>query len=183
MILTSDEIKTRLLSSPLLLIENHGHPLEEFLEGGAYDLRVSNVYKLDSSYAYIGVKKRSTPSVSAVDFAAPDSNMWKLPPFEVYLVQTVETVNVPSDLRGIVFPRTTIFRSRWILTVGPVHPGYRGSLTFLLSGVARTWLWLQLEARIASIIFTRLTGDEPHLYDGVWQGGRVGTEGKEERGY
>ena len=148
------------------------------IEGSAYDLRIDRIFRVDEVEAHIGVGSRLTPPTQEL---VPSVGWWRLPRNWYYLAQTVETVTIPENMRGFISPRTTLFRSGVNLIVSSVAPGYSGKLTFAL----HTLLPLRIEkgARIASITIHTLSGPSDMPYEGVWQNGRLSTEGQEERPY
>lgn len=111
---------------------------------------------------------------------------WHLEGVRSYLIQTVESVNIPSHLFGMCDSRTTIFRSAAWLFATPVRPGYSGVLTFGLHVSSLDGIYFERGARVASIMFGRLGPGETGKYKGVWgkgQGDRAGTNGKADRGF
>jgi deoxycytidine triphosphate deaminase len=104
-------------------------------------------------------------------------------PRRFYLVKTAEAVNMPPSLVGVIRPRTTTFRCGAILQCADIAPGYRGELTFGLIYFGDRPLRIERHARIASLRFSVLDGAEDYVYDGVWQGGRVSTDGEETRAH
>ena len=184
MILTSDEVR-KLIDSDIPLIENADpEQIEGTIEGGAYDLRVGKVYedsKANVFYSRIGRRQRLTPKI--LDYKHRRDNIWTLFPFGYYLLETIEKVNVPPNLRGMIAARSTWLRCGAKLITTDVAPGYKGTLTFGVKVFVETPIELEKGARIAAITFHQFTNDEPACYRGVWQGGKVSTNGKKERGF
>jgi deoxycytidine triphosphate deaminase len=138
-------------------------------EGAGFDLRVGKFYVFPTQgNAYLGVEQRKTPATSIVDV-----DRCMLYPSGSILVETMESVNMPGYLAGHVLPRTTLFRSGLNLRTGPVHPGYHGTLTFLLTNLGYSTVEIEQGARIAHMQFHVVSGDLVRLYEGQWQGGRV----------
>jgi deoxycytidine triphosphate deaminase len=143
-------------------------------EGAGFDLRVGKFYVFPTyvfptqGNAYLGVEQRKTPATSTVDV-----DRYLLYTNESILVETMESVNMPDYLAGHVLPRTTLFRSGLNLRTGPVHPGYHGTLTFLLTNLGYSTVEIEQGARIAHMQFHVVSGDLVRLYEGQWQGGRV----------
>lgn len=190
--LTSHEI-LELCKGPSPLIDPLDPDQAERMEGGQYDLRVDSLSALDKmSYGHIGCSDRITPKIYPYPphpFGDIAGNFgWTLWQDTYYLLKTVEQINMPDDLVGLVWPRTTVFRCGLLLSTAPVSPGYHGTLTF---GLTRSGAQVTLQhseeanpdkrTRIACIRFARLSDNESTLYDGVWQGGRMSTDGKTER--
>lgn len=107
-----------------------------------------------------------------------NDNFFIFEPGKYYLIKTIEKVNLPINLSGIIFPRTTMFRSGLGLFNGIVQPGYSGELTFGICNLGKSNIKVSFGARVVHITFHEVLG-EGNQYRGQWQGGRVATEGKE----
>ena len=150
-------------------------------EGSGFDLRLSEIYELTGD-GFLGVEERDTPKIkliSAYDPAKPEAeNFFIFAPGKYYLVKTMEKVNLPVNLSAMIFSRGTLFRSGLGLFHGIVHGGYSGELTFGACNLGQSHIKISFGARIAHIVFQEVLGQGNH-YRGQWQGGRVGTDGKE----
>ncbi|WP_186130299.1 dCTP deaminase domain-containing protein [Burkholderia gladioli] len=89
-----------------------------------------------------------------------------------YLVKTVETMKLPLNLAGTVFPRSTLFRSGVALHSSVVPPGYEGPLIFGLNVVARDGFLIQRYARFCHLVLSSVDEGATN-YRGQWQHGRV----------
>lgn len=160
------------------LIENLSERELENPEGSGFDLRMGEVYELEG-YGYLGIEERETPKSSLVAKYSPKKvTSYIFEPGKYYLIKTVEKVNLPIDIAGIIFPRTTLFRSGLALFNGIVNTGYQGELTFGLCNLGRSNIKVDMGARVVHITFHEVQG-EGSRYRGQWQGGRVTTEGRE----
>lgn len=150
-------------------------------EGAGFDLRLGEVYEI-SGDGFLGVEERQTPEAKSLGKFDPekinDEKFFIFEPGKYYLVKTIEKVNLPITLSGIIFSRTTIFRSGLGLFNGIVQPGYCGELTFGFCNLGKSNIKISFGARIVHITFHEVLG-EGNQYRGQWQGGRVATEGKE----
>jgi deoxycytidine triphosphate deaminase len=150
-------------------------------EGAGFDLRLGEVYELSGS-GFLGVEERQTPEIKLLakydSDKIDDSNFFIFEPGKYYLIKTIEKVNLPVNLSGIIFPRTTMFRSGLGLFNGVVQPGYCGELTFGVCNLGKSQIKISFGARVVHITFHEVLG-EGNQYRGQWQGGRVGTGGKE----
>ncbi len=150
-------------------------------EGAGFDLRLGEIYELTGD-GFLGVEERDTPKINLV--AQHDENKdekadcFIFEPGRYYLVKTMEKVNLPVTISGVIFPRTTMFRSGLGLFNGIVQPGYSGELTFGVCNLGKSNIKISFGARIVHITFHEVLG-EGNQYRGQWQGGRVATEGKE----
>jgi len=166
-------------------------------EGAGFDLRLGEVYELEGPSAgssrpeletkagqagFLGVEERDTPKIKLIAKHEPSKpeaeNFFIFLPGKYYLIKTMEKVNLPVTLSGIIFPRTTMFRSGLGLFNGIVQPGYSGELTFGVSNLGSSHIKISFGARVAHLTFHEVLG-EGNQYRGQWQGGRVATEGKE----
>lgn len=152
-------------------------------EGAGFDLRLGEVYELEGD-GFLGVEERDTPKINLVakhNPAKPETkNFFIFKPGKYYLIKTMEKVNLPTNLSGIIFPRTTMFRSGLGLFNGIVQPGYSGELTFGLANLGQNNIKISFGARVVHITFHEVLGSG-NQYRGQWQGGRVATEGKEKQ--
>ena len=150
-------------------------------EGAGFDLRLGEVYELIGD-GFLGVENRDTPQsklLAVYDPAKAEAeNYFIFEPSKYYLVKTIEKVNLPITLSGVVFPRTTMFRSGLVLLNGIVQPGYSGELTFGLANLGTGKIKVSFGARVVHITFHEVLG-QGNQYRGQWQGGRVSTNGQE----
>ncbi|PLX21305.1 hypothetical protein C0584_02940 [Candidatus Parcubacteria bacterium] len=150
-------------------------------EGAGFDLRLGEVYSLEGE-GFLGVEERDTPEstlLSSHDEKKSESeNYFVFEPGKYYLIKTIEKVNLPVTLSGIIVPRTTLFRSGLGLFNGIIQPGYSGELTFGLANLGQSKIKVSFGARVVHVTFHEVLG-EGNQYRGQWQGGRVSTDGKE----
>ncbi len=173
--------KLQELVKKINLVENLSDRELNNPEGAGFDLRLGEVYELTGK-GFLGVEERNTPKIKLVAKHNPkkneQENFFVFEPSKYYLIKTMEKVNLPTTLSGIIFPRTTLFRSGLELFNGIVQPGYKGELTFGICNLGKSNIKVFFGARIAHITFHEVLG-EGSQYRGQWQGGRVATEGKE----
>lgn len=153
-------------------------------EGAGFDLRIDSIVELRyHSKGFLSESWRDTPDFDPVDdgYVRYNQTTWELRQHNYYLMTTMEYVNMPDDLVGLVVPRTTLFRSGVQLLCSNVAPGYRGVLTFGLKLHAPVLFELERGARVAHIQFHAIDGGLVRSYEGQWQGGRVSTDGIEEQ--
>lgn len=150
-------------------------------EGAGFDLCLGEIYELAGA-GFLGVEERKTPDIKLLAKNDPKKNerenSFIFKPGKYYLIKTIEKVNLPITLSGIIFPRTTLFRSGIGLFNGIVQPGYSGELTFGLCNLGKSNITISFGARLAHITFHEVMG-QGNQYRGQWQGGRVATEGQE----
>ncbi len=160
------------------LVENLSEREINNPEGAGFDLRLGEIYKL-SGEGFLGIEERRTPDTKLMaKFDSTKESFFIFKPSKYYLVKTIEKVNLPTNISGIVFSRTTLFRSGLALFNGIVQPGYCGELTFGICNLGKSNIKVSLGARVAHITFHEVSGSG-NTYRGQWQGGRVGTKGRE----
>lgn len=145
-------------------------------EGCGFDLRLGKVWKIKGE-GFLGVKDRKTCEIKLAADLGNKSIILK--PGDFYLVTTIEKVNVPKNLVGILKPRSTLQRMGLILRTTQIAPGYSGELTFALHNAGPAQVKIEMGARIVHVMFARVCG-KTAIYRGQWQGGRV-TTGKKEK--
>lgn len=136
-------------------------------EGCGFDLRLAEAYVIKGE-GYLGIEDRKT---CEIEVAWTDKYL-EVKPGDFYLVKTMETVNVPENLVGILKPRSTLQRMGLFLRTTQIAPGYCGELTFALKNEGPATVKIDIGARIAHVMFAEVKG-KTALYRGQWQGGRV----------
>ena len=91
-----------------------------------------------------------------------------LPPGS-YLVEFNETVDVPLDLMGQIFVRSSLFRSGALLSAGVMDSGYKGAVGALLQVVNLHGIRLHQDARLAQMVFHEMS-EAVEGYKGLYQG-------------
>jgi dUTP pyrophosphatase len=97
-----------------------------------------------------------------------------------YLIDFNETVHVPRNCMGSVFPRSSLWRSGVGIAAGVVDAGYEGALGALMEVKNPHGVVLHHNAKLAQIVFEEL-GETVVGYSGVYQSstssiGRDGTK-------
>ncbi len=142
------------------LIENFSL---DCLGGSGYDLRVNRVYRLKSG-SHLDKKR---PEIEEIGF-----DEFVIRPKEYILIETIEKINMPCNLVGMILPRSTLFRCGCFLTTALIDPGFRGSLTIGMKNLSEFDFRFDKSARIAQIVFEIVEG-KTRLYKGRYQGGKV----------
>ncbi|MFH1427299.1 MAG: hypothetical protein ABIG60_02100, partial [Patescibacteria group bacterium] len=123
-------------------------------EGAGFDLRLGEVYRLQGD-GFLGVEERDTPDIELLakydKNKEEKDNYFIFSPGKYYLIKTMEKVNLPATLSGIIFPRTTLFRSGLALFNGIVQPGYAGELTFGICNLGQSNIKVSFGARVVHI--------------------------------
>jgi dUTP pyrophosphatase len=85
-----------------------------------------------------------------------------------YLVDFNETVKIPRDCMGSVFPRSSLWRSGVSVSAGVVDAGYEGAMGALLEVKNPCGVILYRDAKLAQIVLEQMEG-EVEGYNGVYQ--------------
>lgn len=136
------------------------------------DITLASVYEFDSQGALdFSSKERKIPACKEIlpSKNNPDDQYgwWNLPK-GAYKVKTNETVNLPNDLIGLAFTRTSLLRMGVFTEHGVWDAGYKGKAEFMLIVNNPFGVRLKENARIVQLIFTRI--NETALgYQGIYQ--------------
>lgn len=118
----------------------------------------------------------SSPAIDATDQAVIDGMFWEpialpmvIPPLRRILASTIETVEVPPGVIGLICLRSTW--ARLGLTAPPTvaDPGFKGTLTMEIFNGSCHGIRIEPGMRVWSISYLKLGVDEP-LYAGRYQG-------------
>jgi len=172
-------------------------------EGCGFDLRLGKIWKIKGS-GFLGVDDRKTCDIELVaeynGIPAKAGNYKNknyldrsrikcgmttkknivIKPGDFFLVTTIEKVNVPTNLVGILKPRSTLQRMGLMLRTTQIAPGYSGELTFALHNSGPATVKIEMGARIVHVLFAKVFG-QTSIYRGQWQGGRVTAHKKEKQ--
>jgi deoxycytidine triphosphate deaminase len=149
-------------------------------EGAGFDLRLGKVSKI-SGKGFLGIEERnSANSKVVVEYNPRKSKSIIIKPGEIFLVTTLEKVNLPQNLTSNMWMRSTLYRSGIVMCGGNISPGYQGELSFLFYNAGKVKMEIELGARIVHIIFWEVKG-KTNIYRGQWQGGRTSTKKKERQ--
>ncbi len=161
------------------LIENLSERELTNPEGAGFDLRIGKVFHITSP-TFLGITHRESSSTTLVAEIGKDTS-YTLQPGEYVLAQTIEAVNMPTDLIGFLLLRSILFRGGIMLAATKIDPGYHGQLVVGLKNAGPQPFTIELGARFVHIQFSPIDGENVRSYEGQWQGGRVSTNGKEKQ--
>ncbi len=141
-------------------------------EGCGFDLRIGEAFRIQGE-GFLGLKERKTPEpVSVAVFDEKKTTSLVIMPGDYYLVKTIETVNLPVDIVGVLFTRGTLFRSGIIHGLSQVAPGYHGELVTSLYNAGPARVEIEMGSRFMHVQFSQVEGGGSK-YRGQWKGGRV----------
>jgi dUTP pyrophosphatase len=101
---------------------------------------------------------------------APDDDGWWALPRGVYVIGYREKVNLPNDLTALIRPRSSLLRSGVALHGAVWDAGYSGRGEGALSVLNEGGYRVQRGARIAQLVFFRLSAATVRAYAGRYQG-------------
>ncbi|KAJ7085653.1 putative dUTP diphosphatase Dut [Mycena belliarum] len=85
-----------------------------------------------------------------------------------YLVEFNETIDVPLDVMGSLFVRSSLFRSGALVSAGVMDSGYKGAIGGMLQVVNPHGLTLFKDAKLAQFVFHQMA-EKVEGYSGVYQ--------------
>ncbi len=164
--LNREEI-ARLIAGADPLLEDYV-ALELQLQPNGFDLTVREVARFVAS-GQLGVSDadRVVSSLGPLGF---DADGWLSLEPGPYLVTFNEVVNLPPDLMALGRPRSSLLRSGVSLHTAVWDAGYKGRSQSLLSVLHPAGFRLQRKARLAQLVFFRLSSPPNQGYQGRYQG-------------
>lgn len=150
-------------------------------EGTGLDLRIGKLSRFSGGEGFLGVTERQTPEIEVLaDIASYEKTPILISPSKYFLATTMEVVNMPINLVGLLRPRGSLFRAGIILMTGQINPGYKGTLTFGFYNASDIPFQIELGARIVHLLVAAIDGSTVP-YRGQWQGGRINNSKREEQ--
>lgn len=135
------------------LIENAD--LEQCVSPASYELRVGSYYDWQTN-TRVDLTKGEAIAVAPNGFL---------------LVGTFERVNLPDDLMGMMYLRSTYARRGFVSWFqGIVDPGFSGALTVALHNLTGDLVPIYGEERICHLVLEELPEPVERGYEGVYQG-------------
>ncbi len=150
MAILGDRDITEMILKGFLISENFS---EKSVTPNGYDFRAHQV-RIDGS-----------------DFDKVDLN-----PGKFALVSSLEYFNMPKNVIGNIWLRSSFARKGLIGTFGVIDAGYQGNITVGLYNAGSSSVTLKTEERIAQIVFSMLITEAEHDY-GIRSGNYQGKRG------
>jgi dUTP pyrophosphatase len=146
--------------------------LDTQLTPNGIDLTISQVWRFAGPGALdFSNKERVLPEYERIEPQKKKENdthgWWHLAQ-GAYKVVTNETVNLPRDLIGIAFPRSSLLRMGMFTQTGVWDAGFQGRSEFILLVENPAGARVKQNARVVQLMFTRITETE-RGYDGKYQ--------------
>ena len=170
-VLSSREIRALIESEPPLVRDFSD--LDSQVQPNGFDLTLAQVQR----YAGVGTigidnASRVLPPLEPVE-ADPDG--FVLLQMGPYHVTYAETVCLPRDLMALGRPRSSLTRSGVAIHTAVWDAGYAGRSTSLLVVDNPDGFRVQIGARVAQLIFIRLSEPDETGYQGIYQGENTPT--------
>jgi len=146
-------------------VARHLTPLDDAqIQPNGVDLTAATIYK-QTAAGHIGRKGKTVGDRSAIE--AVDGT-FELDP-GAYIVQYGETVHIPDEHIGFIYPRSSLMRNSCMLHTAVWDAGYEGKGEGLLE--VHHPIQIEQGARIAQLVFAE--ADHEGTYDGSYQGENV----------
>ena len=164
-VLSREEIRAALAAHPPLVED--ADPAAQ-LQPNGIDLRADRVQRLTSP-ALLGVADAVREPAGREEVSADDDGWWDLHQ-GVYVLTYREKVNLPPHLTALLMPRSSLLRSGVALHGAVWDAGYSGRGEGLLAVMNARGYRLQRGARVAQLVFFRLSSTTLEGYAGAYQG-------------
>jgi dUTP pyrophosphatase len=164
-VLSREELRAALAANPPL-VEDVDQQLQ--LQPNGVDLRVDRVQILTSP-GLLGAADAVREPAAREDVPADKDGWWDLHRGG-YVITYRERVNLPNDLIALVHPRSSLLRSGVTIYGAVWDAGYSGRGEGLLSVHNSRGYRLQRGARVAQLVFFRLSGATGEGYRGRYHG-------------
>lgn len=102
-------------------------------------------------------------------YYSEEKRAYRIPPGASGLATAYEYLEMPHDLMGTVFNKSTYARVGLVVHVTPIEPGWRGYLTIEFTNTSPFHVWLYPNQGIAQVMFHQLTGEVVTPYNGKYQ--------------
>ncbi len=135
------------------------------IQPASVDLRVGELFTFESP-GLLGVEGRELPSVRRLEASG---GLWHLAP-GAYKVRFADVVEIPLDMVGFCFPRSSLFRMGATLYCGVWDPGYVGRGEALLLVFNPHGIRLEVGARVGQLVVARLCEGTSRGYSGAYKG-------------
>ncbi|MGH2378246.1 MAG: deoxyuridine 5'-triphosphate nucleotidohydrolase [Candidatus Limnocylindria bacterium] len=164
-VLSREELRAALAAQPPL-VEDVDAATQ--LQPNGIDLRLERVQRLTSP-ALLGASDAVREPSAREDVKADDDGWWDLHQ-GAYVIGYREKVNLPADLTALIRPRSSLLRSGVTLHGAVWDAGYSGRGEGLLAVMNPRGYRIQRGARIAQLVFFRLSRATGEPYAGRYQG-------------
>ncbi|KAB1193181.1 deoxyuridine 5'-triphosphate nucleotidohydrolase [Haloferax sp. MBLA0076] len=149
-------------------VAEHISPVtDEQVQPNGVDLTLESVLEQVEA-GHLGREGKTIGERRPLDFADPNTETYRLDPGG-YVLQYAETVQIPEEHVGFIYPRSSLMRNSCMLNTAVWDAGYEGKGEGLLQ--VHHPIDLERGARVAQIVLTEANHDG--TYDGSYQGERT----------
>lgn len=120
----------------------------------------------------------SAPSLSPAGYDLRAGMAYAIPVGKVELVHTMERVELPADIAGQIFIRSSFAREGLVGSFALVDPGFRGQLTLAFLNMGKADAAIAEGERVAQLVLTRLESPAEKPYAGRYQDSKGSVESK-----
>lgn len=138
--------------------------ITEQVQPAGVDLTLDEVETFSSPFV---LSEKST-ELAKVEKLSPLEGKYELKP-GAYKITYSETISIPSDAIGLVFPRSSLLRSGITVCTAVWDPGYRGKGSGLLLILNPSGAILWRGSRLAQLIVIKTTKKPDFTYRGKYQ--------------
>jgi dUTP pyrophosphatase len=150
-------------------VADHITPIDETqVQPNGVDLRLASVLE-QTERGRISADGKQIGERREVEFESHDGREWVSLAPGGYVLQYAETVHIPEDHVGFIYPRSSLMRNSCMLNTAVWDAGYEGKGEGLLQ--VHHPIDLERGARVAQIVLAEATHEE--TYDGSYQGERT----------
>jgi len=164
-VLSREELKAALAATPPLIEDADLH---QQLQPNGVDLRVERVQRLTSP-GLLGAADNVREPAAREDVQADKDGWWDLHRGS-YVITYREKVNLPTDLMALSRPRSSLLRSGVAIHSAVWDAGYSGRGEGLMAVLNSRGYRLQRGARVAQLVFFRLSAPTAEGYKGKYHG-------------
>ena len=165
MIVHDRELK-KLINSTPPLIEGY-ISLEHQLQPNGFDLTAHDIFRFKGAGSLdFSNKERKFPEAEPVTF----TDMWAHLEPGIYKIKTNEYLNLPGDIVAFAQTRSSLLRMGALTAHGFWDAGFHGKSEFSLVVQNPAGLNIKQNARVAQLMFLRLSAEVENAYSGVHNG-------------
>ena len=168
MTLNKEQLQKRIKEDNLI---SHFIDLETQLQPAGFDVTVSEIHRFkDSGKLDFSNGERDIPEsekIEPVKENGDDEYGWWNLEQGVYKVVMNEKVNIPENLTGYAFPRSSLLRMGCTINNAVWDAGYTGTGSFLLIVENSDGVEIKENARVNQLVFERIDATEG--YSGKYQ--------------
>ncbi|WP_414837588.1 deoxyuridine 5'-triphosphate nucleotidohydrolase [Candidatus Nanosalina sp. VS9-1] len=153
------------------LVENF-IDLDKQLTPNGFDLTAKEIHRFkESGKLDFSNSEREIPETEKVEASKKDEEddygWWNLEP-GAYKIKTNEIVDLPEDIIGFAYPRSSLLRMGCTIENGVWDAGFRGTSEFLLIVENSEGVEIKENARVNHIVFEKIE-ETDQAYEGRYQ--------------